>query len=62
MNGMPVMPVALAGWINRQQQDAIGYLREEVRAGEERKFLFRQGAATGRHPRTVRTGSRRAPL
>ena len=31
MNVMKLMAVALAGWMNRQQQDVIEYLREEVR-------------------------------
>jgi len=29
MNVMKLMAVALAGWINRQQEDVIDYLREE---------------------------------
>ena len=31
MNVMKLMVVALAGWINQQQEDVIDYLREEVR-------------------------------
>jgi hypothetical protein len=31
MDVMKLMEVALAGWINQQQQDVIEYLREEVR-------------------------------
>ena len=30
MNAMRLMVVALAGWINQQQEDVIDYLREEV--------------------------------
>jgi hypothetical protein len=29
MNVMKLMVVALAGWINQQQEDVIDYLREE---------------------------------
>jgi hypothetical protein len=32
MNVMNLMVVALAGWINQQQEDVIDYLRKEVRA------------------------------
>ena len=35
MNAMKLMVVALAGWINQQQQDVIEYLREEVRVLKE---------------------------
>ena len=35
MNVMTLMAVALAGWMNRQQQDVIEYLREEVRVLKE---------------------------
>jgi putative transposase len=35
MNTMTLMAVALAGWMNRQQQDVIEYLREEVRVLRE---------------------------
>ncbi len=35
MNTMTLIGVALAGWINRQQQDVIEYLREEVRVLKE---------------------------
>ena len=35
MNTMTLIAVALAGWINRQQQDMIEYLREEVRVLKE---------------------------
>ena len=31
MDVTKLMVVALAGWINQQQQDVIDYLREEVR-------------------------------
>lgn len=32
---MKLMVMALAGWINQQQQDVIEYLREEVRVLKE---------------------------
>ena len=35
MSVMKLMVVALAGWINQQQEDVIGYLREEVRVLKE---------------------------
>ena len=35
MNVMKLMVVALAGWINQQQEDVIDYLREEVRILKE---------------------------
>ncbi len=35
MNVMKLMVVALAGWINQQQEDVIEYLREEVRILKE---------------------------
>jgi hypothetical protein len=35
MNVMNLMVVALAGWINQQQEDVIDYLREEVRILKE---------------------------
>ena len=35
MNVMKLMVVALAGWMNQQQQDVIEYLREEVRVLKE---------------------------
>jgi len=35
MNVMTLIAVALAGWMNRQQQDVIEYLREEVRVLRE---------------------------
>ena len=35
MNVMKLMVVALAGWINQQQEDVIDYLREEVRVLKE---------------------------
>ena len=35
MDVMKLMVVALAGWINQQQEDVIDYLREEVRILKE---------------------------
>ena len=35
MNVVKLMAVALAGWINQQQDDVIDYLREEVRILKE---------------------------
>ncbi len=35
MNTITLIAVALAGWMNRQQQDVIEYLREEVRVLKE---------------------------
>ena len=35
MDVMKLMVVALAGWINQQQQDVIDHLREDVRALKE---------------------------
>ena len=35
MNVTKLMVVALAGWINQQQEDVIDYLREEVRVLKE---------------------------
>jgi len=41
MNMMTLIAVALAGWISRQQQDVIEYLREEVRGGELPRAAWR---------------------
>ena len=35
MNMVTLMAAALAGWMNREQQDVIEYLREEVRVLNE---------------------------
>ena len=39
MNVMKLMAVALAGWINRQQQDVIGFHRERSHQGLENRII-----------------------
>ena len=51
MDVMKLMVVALAVWINQQQEDVIEYLREEVRILKElqgkRRETSRDGTGTG---------------
>ena len=60
MDVQKLMLVALAGWINQQQEDVIEYLREEVRVlkelqgkkrlrfnDEQRRLLARKAKLTG---------------
>ncbi len=59
---MKLMVVALAGWINQQQQDVIEYLREEVRVlkelqGKKRlKFTDEQRRRLARKAKRIRFG------
>ena len=62
MNVMKLMVVALAGWINQQQEDVIDYLREEVRIlkdlqGKRRlRFTDEQRRRLARKAKRIRFG------
>ncbi len=64
-----ILVVALAGWLNRQQQDVVEYLQEENRVLREhlkckrirftdvqRRRLASKGKAPGRYDIRVHTG------
>jgi hypothetical protein len=55
---MTLMAVALAGWINRQQQDAIDYLRGEVRVSRELQGKRRMRFTDGQRRRLARKAKR----
>ena len=63
MNVTKLMVVALAGWINQQQEDVIDYLREEVRVlkelnGKKRlRFTDEQRRRLARKAKRITTGS-----
>ena len=62
MNTITLVAVALAGWMNRQQQDVIEYLREEVRVlrelqGKKRlRFTDDQRSRLARKAKRIRFG------
>ena len=59
MDAFKLILVALAGWMNRQQQDVIEYLREEVRVLKELQGSRRRGSPMTRGAawRARRSGS-----
>ena len=58
MNAMTLIAVALAGWMNRQQQDVIEYLREEVRVLKELQGNRRMRFTDGQRRRLARKAKR----
>jgi len=58
MNTMTLIAVGLAGWINRQQQDVIEYLREEVRVLKEFQGKRRLGFSDDQRRRLARRAKR----
>jgi hypothetical protein len=51
--------LTMAGWLNRQQEDAVDYLREEI--GNLPPYLPSQRRPQGRHPKSKFLGASHNP-